>query len=286
MSIDHMSINAATTTGALPAPGRPPENEDAWGSTGRLAWVVAGTPRPAGVQGQTGGEYARALSYALEQAADPQLSLRAIVNRAISAAPHLPASADDPGAEASLALVRLGAEATEWLALGDCSVLLPPPGPGEEAIVKTDERVRHVAGGSQRRFFAARQKAAGKCGTGGREVAETADGISGGPSEASGGKGLAAWRAARLHRRLAHAGAKMRNLPEGYWAAAGYPNASLEAEFGRYAVAGPVCLASAGALAQPDDWFSWTAPGADLDTAVAEAAADTGDTATVVVVAP
>lgn len=235
--------------------GRSLGNHAEGASRGRLSWVVDAAP------GSDGAQYARRLADQLATSAGANdLSLQAIARLAIADAVHPRTGPTDPGPSASLALARTGGELTEWLVLGGgVGVLLPPPGPGEEAIAKLDTRQDNVAAGLRARFRRAR----------GRSL------VTGRPRHAA--------RAARLLRKLRAAEAAARNVPAGYWAASGEPDAALEALTGRYRTPGPVAVASAGAMPEPDDWFAWTAVGADLEAAAADLARASGDDALIVV---
>ncbi|MCQ9388489.1 helix-turn-helix domain-containing protein [Brevibacterium sp. 50QC2O2] len=215
---------AASLPGDL---GRP--NEDTWGGTETMAWVIDGATQPGDTVGTvSAAEYARTLSDAIQHYSAPGDSLEQVLAAAIRAAATWPR--DEPGPAATVAMVRRRGTGYDWLVLGDAGFLVRNRAGSSQTV--TDTRLASVAHAER----TARQDAR------------------------AAGAGAATLR--RLSQALYRAELAARNTAGGYWVAADDPAAAEHALTGYTEDVDGIYLATDGVLDCIGAGSLWATPGA------------------------
>lgn len=189
-----------------------PDNEDLWGTSGTLTWVIDGASQPETTVGTwTALDLVRALNNQLVAFGDrDDLTLTEITRQAIRGLLE-DRPDDEHGPAATLALTRRNGDTVEWLLLGDAGILLPL----EDGVTYfADVRGRTIAVDERRAYLAAR--------------ATASDNL---PE---------AWEA------LYAAEQEERNTPGGYWVVADTETAADHAIAGVATVTGDVVLGTDG----------------------------------------
>ncbi len=253
-SLPRLVVDGATTGGtSLP-------NEDAWGTCGSMAWVIDGAPMPG--QGDETRAYVQRLSTALESLAAEGGPLSRTVAQSIEMARDLWAR---PHPSATLAIISVAETVTEWLVLGDASVVFRV---GRVTTRVCDDRLDRVAVAERR----ARRE--------GRRA------------------GVSSSRLQTLHENLYKAESAQRNRAGGFWVASDSPEAAFQALTGTSATDQPIALCTDGVsslVGSPGHWpdldaayMDWTrrGPSAVITNLSTDAGKDRSisDDATLVVV--